>query len=90
MIEVGQVSIPTSLPNSPPYASAGDSAKTEGFHTPEGDSTDTGPTVRFAAGEEPGCEFFFVFHTSFVPGSQGELSIPIKMMDKACTKARDA
>lgn len=39
---------------------------------------------RCLAGKEPGCCFYFLFHTSFLEG--GELHIPMKKVDKAWKK----
>lgn len=39
------------------------------------------PGKRMIAGEEPGCLFYFMFHTTFVPS--GELRVPRDQMDKA-------
>lgn len=39
---------------------------------------------RMLAGEEPGCLFYFIFHTSFVEGK--DLQLPMQMVDKAAKK----
>jgi len=36
------------------------------------------------AGKEPGCLFYFVFHTGYVDAERGQLHIPVSDMDKAC------
>mmetsp|Transcript_91961 Transcript_91961/g.259797 ORF Transcript_91961/g.259797 Transcript_91961/m.259797 type:complete len:567 (+) Transcript_91961:67-1767(+) len=38
---------------------------------------------RFVAGKEPGCLFYFIIHTSFLP-ADSELSLPMPMIDGAC------
>ena len=35
------------------------------------------------AGKEPGCLFYFIFHTGFV-GAEPKLTVPVAMMDRAC------
>ena len=35
------------------------------------------------AGKEPGCLFYFIFHTGFV-GAEPKLQVPVAMMDRAC------
>ena len=39
---------------------------------------------RLVAGKEPGCLFYFIAHTGFVPGRAGTYEVPLHMMDKAC------
>ena len=39
---------------------------------------------RPVAGKEPGCLFYCILHTGFVPGSSGVYQMPLHMMDKAC------
>jgi len=41
-----------------------------------------GQRRRIVAGKEPGCLFYFMFHTTFVPG-EGRLEVPLIDMDKA-------
>jgi len=38
---------------------------------------------RKIAGKEPGVLYYFIFHTAFVDKTNGELQVPMPMMDKA-------
>ena len=47
-----------------------------------GGGGDAAPTKWTIAGKEPGCLFYFIFHTGFV-GAAEQLSVPLNMMDRA-------
>ena len=52
------------------------------------DSRRGGSDARWTrAGKEPGCLFYFIFHTGFV-GAEQALHVPLHMMDRACKNAQ--
>ena len=59
----------------------GGGASGEARHAPSA-SQERRDSRRIIAGEEPGCLFYFLFHSGFV-GASEEIGVPVPMMDRA-------